>query len=227
MIKMRDITKIESTLNYKFNNQKLLLDALTHTSYLNNKEEISFERLEFLGDRVLGLAISDILYEIFPKESEGDLARRIAVLVSGKTLAEIANNINIPDVILVADNLSFKNGENHSILADAMEAIIGAIFLDSNYNEALIFIKYIWSKLILNYNSPPQDPKSKLQEFAMANKYSMPLYSNYSKDGPDHAPKYKVLVKITNIGECYGQGVSKKEAERMAAITLLKIIESA
>ena len=140
MIKMRDITKIESTLKYKFNNQKLLLDALTHTSYLNNKEEISFERLEFLGDRVLGLAISDILYEIFPKESEGDLARRIAVLVSGKTLAVIANNINIPDVILVADNLSFKNGKNHSILADTMEAIIGAIFLDSNYNEALILL---------------------------------------------------------------------------------------
>jgi len=223
---MINIKKIQLNLNHKFHNEDLLIDALTHTSFLNRKKEIKFERLEFLGDRVLGLAMSDILYEMFPNESEGDLAKRFAVLVSGITLAEIAIKIELQDFILVADNLSFKNGENNSILSDSMEAVIGAIFLDSNYKTALIFIKNIWNELILNYNSPPQDPKSKLQELAMAKKYSMPLYSDYSKEGPDHGPIYKVLVSINNIGKCYGKGFSKKEAERIAAISLLKKIES-
>ena len=223
---MINIKTIQLNLNYKFLNEKLLLDALTHTSFLNRKEEIRFERLEFLGDRVLGLAVSDILYEMFPNESEGDLAKRFAVLVSGKTLVEIAIKIELQNFILVADNLTFHNGKNNSILSDAMEAIIGAIFLDSNYNSAFIFIKNIWKELILNYNSPPQDPKSKLQELAMAKKYSMPYYSDYTREGPDHAPIYKVLVSINNIGRSHGKGLSKKEAERMAAISLLKTIES-
>ena len=223
---MINIKKIQLNLNYKFHNKYLLLDALTHTSFLNKKKEIRFERLEFLGDRVLGLAISDTLYEMFPNESEGDLAKRLAVLVSGKTLAEIAIKIKLQDFILVADNITFKSGENNSILSDAMEAVIGAVFLDSDYQTALIFIKNIWKEIILKYSSPPQDPKSLLQELAMAKKYSMPLYSDYKREGTDHAPIYKVLVSINNIGTSSGKGFSKKEAERMAAISLLKIIES-
>ena len=223
---MINIKKIQLNLNYKFHNEYLLLDALTHTSFLNKQKEIRFERLEFLGDRVLGLAISDTLYEFFPNESEGDLAKRLAVLVSGKTLAEIAIKIKLENFILVADNISFKSGENNSILSDSMEAVIGAVFLDSDYKTALIFIKNIWNELILNYSSPPQDPKSLLQELAMAKKYSMPLYSDYKREGPDHAPIYKVLVSIDNIGTSSGKGFSKKEAERMAAISLLKLIES-
>jgi ribonuclease-3 len=223
---MINIKKIQLNLNYKFHNKYLLLDALTHTSFLNKKKEIKFERLEFLGDRVLGLAISDTLYEMFPNESEGDLAKRLAVLVSGKTLAEIAIKIKLQDFILVADNITFKSGENNSILSDAMEAVIGAVFLDSDYQTALIFIKNIWKEIILKYSSPPQDPKSLLQELAMAKKYSMPLYSDYKREGTDHAPIYKVLVSINNIGTSSGKGFSKKEAERMAAISLLKLIES-
>ena len=223
---MINIKKIQLNLNYKFHNKYLLLDALTHTSFLNKKKEIRFERLEFLGDRVLGLAISDTLYEMFPNESEGDLAKRLAVLVSGKTLAEIAIKIKLQDFILVADNITFKSGENNSILSDTMEAVIGAVFLDSDYKTALIFIKNIWKKIILQYSSPPQDPKSLLQELAMAKKYSMPFYSDYKREGSDHAPIYKVLVSINNIGTSSGKGFSKKEAERMAAISLLKLIES-
>ena len=223
---MINIKKIQLNLNYKFHNKYLLLDALTHTSFLNKKKEIRFERLEFLGDRVLGLAISDTLYEMFPNESEGDLAKRLAVLVSGKTLAEISIKIKLQDFILVADNITFKSGENNSILSDTMEAVIGAVFLDSDYKTALIFIKNIWKEIILKYSSPPQDPKSLLQELAMAKKYSMPLYSDYKREGTDHAPIYKVLVSINNIGTSSGKGFSKKEAERMAAISLLKLIES-
>ena len=132
--------KILSILKYNFKNEDLLLDALTHTSYLNNTQNNNFERLEFLGDRVLGLVISDILYRKFPDEKEGELARRMAVLVSGKTLAIIARKLNISDYIKVADNLTFNDGKNYSILSDTMEALIGAMFLDSNYYEVRLLI---------------------------------------------------------------------------------------
>jgi len=218
--------KILSILKYNFKNEDLLLDALTHTSYLNNTQNNNFERLEFLGDRVLGLVISDILYRKFPDEKEGELARRIAVLVSGKTLAIIARKLNISDYIKVADNLTFKDGENYSILSDTMEALIGAMFLDSNYNEVRLFIESIWSELILNDINPPKDPKSRLQELAMAFKYDIPIYSSYSRKGSDHSPTFKVLVSIKSLGEAYGEGDSKKEAEIMAASLLLNKIES-
>ena len=218
--------KILSILKYNFKNEDLLLDALTHTSYLNNTQNNNFERLEFLGDRVLGLVISDILYRKFPDEKEGELARRIAVLVSGKTLAIIARKLNISDYIKVADNLTFNDGENYSILSDTMEALIGAMFLDSNYYEVRSFIEEIWSELILNDINPPKDPKSRLQELAMASKYDIPIYSNYSRKGSDHSPTFKVLVSIKSLGEAYGEGDSKKEAERMAASLLLNKIES-
>ena len=218
--------KILSILKYNFKNENLLLDALTHTSYLNNTQNNNFERLEFLGDRVLGLVISDILYRKFPDEKEGELARRMAVLVSGKTLAIIARKLNISDYIKVGDNLTFNDGENYSILSDTMEALIGAMFLDSNYYEVRSFIEEIWSELILNDINPPKDPKSRLQELAMASKYDIPIYSNYSRKGPDHSPTFKVSVSIKSLGEAYGEGDSKKEAERMAASLLLNKIES-
>lgn len=222
---MKNIYKIQSILKYNFKNENLLINALTHTSYLNNTHNNNFERLEFLGDRVLGLVISDILYNHFSEEKEGELARRIAVLVSGKTLAEIAINIGIEEYIKVADKLSFKDGENYSILSDVMEAIIGAIFLDSTYYEVHLFIESIWNSLILKDINPPKDPKSKLQELAMAFKYDIPEYSNYTRIGPDHSPTFKVMVSIKNIGESYGEGESKKEAERIAASILLNKIE--
>ena len=218
--------KILSILKYNFKNEDLLLDALTHTSYLNNIQNNNFERLEFLGDRVLGLVISDILYRKFPDEKEGELARRMAVLVSGKTLAIIARKLNISDYIKVGDNLTFNDGENYSILSDTMEALIGAMFLDSNYYEVRSFIEEIWSELILNDINPPKDPKSRLQELAMASKYDIPIYSNYSRKGSDHSPTFKVLVSIKSLGEAYGEGDSKKEAEIMAASLLLNKIES-
>lgn len=222
---MKYLDKIERILGYKFIDKGLLEKAITHTSFLNNKNDLSFERLEFLGDRVLGLVIADIIYEKYKDETEGDLAKRIAVLVSGKTLAEIAIRLKIPNQLKVAENLYFDSGDNYSILSDTMEAIIGAIFLDSNYSEAKNMIKLHWNKSIHLYTSPPKDPKSELQELAMELKYEMPIYSEYLKEGPDHSPKFKVKVNISNLGNSYGTGVSKKIAERNAAIKLLKIIE--
>jgi len=222
---MKDINKIEDSLKYNFKNRQLLESAITHTSILNKKNDYKYERLEFLGDRVLGLSIANLIYKKFLNESEGELARRIAVLVSGKMLAKIAININLQNYIRVSENFNFSNGQNYSILSDTMEAIIGAIFLDSNYNEVKNVIQLLWKEYILADEMPPKDSKSALQELAMQLKYEMPLYSNYEKEGPDHSPKFTVEVSIKGINKIQGLGQSKKSAEADAANKLLKIIE--
>ena len=222
---MINIKIIENSIKYHFVNRALLEAAITHTSFENNKKDYTYERLEFLGDRVLGLVIADLIYKNFLNESEGDLARRIAFLVSGKTLSEIAIKFKLQDYVRVSENLKFKNGENNSILSDTMEAIIGAIFLDSNYSEVKKVIKYIWIEYIKNDVKPPKDPKSALQELSMELKYEMPVYSNYIKEGPDHSPVFKVKVSIKGLNKSQGIGVSKKSAEIDAASKLLRIIE--
>ena len=222
---MKDMNKIEDSLKYNFKNRQLLESAITHTSILNKKNDYTYERLEFLGDRVLGLSIANLIYKKFLNESEGELARRIAVLVSGKMLAKIAININLQNYIRVTENFNFSNGQNYSILSDTMEAIIGAIFLDSNYNEVKNVIQLLWNEYILADEMPPKDSKSALQELAMQLKYEMPLYSNYEKEGPDHSPKFTVEVSIKGINKIQGLGQSKKSAEADAANKLLKIIE--
>ena len=222
---MTNIKTIENSIKYDFVNKALLENAITHTSFVNNKKDYTYERLEFLGDRVLGLAIADLIYKNFLNESEGDLARRIAFLVSGKTLSEIAIKLKLQNYVRVSENLKFNNGENNSILSDTMEAIIGAIFLDSNYSEVKKVIKYIWIEYIKNDVKPPKDPKSALQELSMELKYEMPVYSNYIKEGPDHSPVFKVKVSIKGLNKSQGIGVSKKSAEIDAASKLLRIIE--
>ena len=222
---MTNIKIIENSIKYDFVNKALLEDAITHTSFVNNKKDYTYERLEFLGDRVLGLAIADLIYKNFLNESEGDLARRIAFLVSGKTLSEIAIKLKLQNYVRVSENLKFNSGEKNSILSDTMEAIIGAIFLDSNYSEVKKVIKYIWIEYIKNDVKPPKDPKSALQELSMELKYEMPVYSNYIKEGPDHSPIFKVKVSIKGLNKSQGIGVSKKSAEIDAASKLLRIIE--
>ena len=222
---MTNIKTIENSIKYHFVNRALLEAAITHTSFENNKKDYTYERLEFLGDRVLGLVIADLIYKNFLNESEGDLARRIAFLVSGKTLYEIAVKLKLQNYVRVSENLKFNNGENNSILSDTMEAIIGAIFLDSNYSEVKKVIKYIWIEYIKNDVKPPKDPKSALQELSMELKYEMPVYSNYIKEGPDHSPVFKVKVSIKGLNKSQGIGASKKSAEIDAATKLLSIIE--
>ena len=147
---MKNIKIIEKIIKYKFSDNSLAEAALTHTSFKNLKNDNKFERLEFLGDRVLGLVISDLLYESYPDEDEGDLAKRFSVLVSGKTLSKICKDINIEKYIKVGPNISFENDSNSSILSDTMESLIGAIFLDSNYKNAKKFISEKWNKYVIN-----------------------------------------------------------------------------
>lgn len=223
---MNNLKKLESTLGYNFKDLNLLDAAITHTSFFNNEKNYTFERLEFLGDRVLGLVIADIIYKKFISESEGDLARRIAVLVSGKTLNSLAKKLNMQNYMKVSDNIKFINSDNNSILSDSIEAVIGAVFLDSNYLEVKRVIKHIWKDYLNNDEMPPKDPKSALQELSMELKHEMPIYSDYIKIGPDHSPIFKVKVSIKGLDNSQGSGISKKSAEIDAASKLLAIIKS-
>ena len=221
---MKNIKIIEKIIKYKFSDNSLAEAALTHTSFKNLKNDNKFERLEFLGDRVLGLVISDLLYESYPDEDEGDLAKRFSVLVSGKTLSKICKDINIEKYIKVGSNISFENDSNSSILSDTMESLIGAIFLDSNYKNAKKFISEKWNKYVINYKKPPKDSKSILQEWTVSNNYGMPIYSDYKKSGPDHSPDFKVKLTIDKFAKIIGVGNSKKNAEKDAANKVIKLI---
>ena len=220
---MFDKKAIEEIIEYKFKSKTFLVNALTHTSYAKSHNNSHFERLEFLGDRVLGLVISDLLYEKFPSETEGDLAKRISVLVSGKTLQSISKDLKLKKYIKVGTNIDLRKS-NNSILIDTMEALIGANFLDGGYTKSKIFILKNWQKYIVNNSTPPKDPKSWLQEWSVANNYGMPVYSNYSKTGPDHSPKFKVQLIVENYAKLKGVGLSKKEAERNAAKKIISLI---
>ena len=221
---MKNTQKIEDAIKYKFKNYDLLNFALTHTSY-NNKESGQFERLEFLGDRVLGLVISDTLYKNYINENEGDLAKRLAVLVSGEILLQVSKELKIDKYIKVGPKVNFKGNNNKAILSDAMEALIGAIFLDSNYTTVKDFIENKWKNYILNYKKPPKDSKSLLQEWSAANNYGTPVYLDYQKSGKDHNPSFSVRLKLDRFSAVYGKGTSKKKAEMHAARKIMKIID--
>ena len=226
----KSIQDTEFIIGYKFKNKQNLKNSLMHPSYYKNKKikpsgSNEFERLEFLGDRVLGLVISDILYDRYSYENEGDLAKRMSVLVSGKTLSKIYKEINIEQYIKVGPNISFENDNNVSILSDAMESLIGAIFLDSDYNSVKKFISEKWKNYITNFKNPPKDSKSILQEWTVSNNYGMPIYSDYIKSGPDHSPDFKVKLTIDKFVKIIGTGNSKKNAEMNAASKVIKLID--
>ena len=219
-----EIEQIEKIIGIKFNKKKILEQAFTHKS-VSKAIEINNERLEFLGDRVLGLVISDILYENYKNESEGDLAKRLAVLVSGDILLKISKDLRIHNFIKVGAKVNFNGHNNKSILSDAMEALIGAVFLDSNYNIAREFIVNIWRDHIKNYKKPPKDSKSILQEWAAAHNYDNPIYLDYNKTGEDHNPSFSVKLKLDKFPIVSGKGNSKKDAEMDAAKNIMNLIE--
>ena len=214
--------KIQITINYEFKSDDLLLMVFKHPSFILDNTNNNFERLEFLGDRVLGLTIAHFLFKTFYDESEGDLAQRISELVSKKTLLEISNKLDFKQYMILLNGDKSSKVINDTILSDTLEALIGAIFIDGGFLKAKHFILSNWEQIVLNYKTPPRDPKSLLQEWAMANSLGMPIYNNYVKKGPDHSPMFSVRVKVKNLGSASGKGVSKKIAEMDAALNLYK-----
>jgi ribonuclease-3 len=223
---------IEHALGHSFSNPDLIRQALTHASVVSpdaaGGAQASNERLEFLGDRVLGLVMALLLHDRFPDEDEGDLARRFAFLVRRDALAEVAVRLDLGDHIIVSAGEETAGGlQNPSILADACEAVIAALYIDGGLVVAEHFIHDHWSGLVDADPTPPKDAKTALQEWAQARGLALPAYRETSRDGPDHAPRFEVEVSVGEQPPAMGTGTSKRAAEAAAAETLLeKVLRS-
>jgi ribonuclease III len=216
-----NLDELLNKLGYHFENPALLDEALTHVS-APKADGQSYQRLEFLGDRVLGLAIADLLYRTFPGAPEGELSRRLAELVRRESCAEIAIAWDIgPYLKLGAGEAHAGERRNQTILADVCEAIIGAAFLDGGYEAARGVVERAFQPLLEAPRRPLRDPKSALQEWAQGRGLPPPTYSIAEQTGPDHAPKFRVMVKVKGAETEFGLGTSKRIAEQAAARSLL------
>ena len=210
---------LESKINYKFNSKELLITCLTHKSF---NENINNEKLEFLGDRVLGLVISKNLLTRYPNEKEGIIDKKYANLVNKKTCAEIANTIGLKKFMLLGSNYIKNDNKHEKISGDCLEALIGAIFLDSSIKNAEKFILNYWKSSLMQSDLTIIDSKTKLQEYSLKKYKKLPTYTLLKTSGPHHKPVFKVTVKTLNSKKVTGTGSSKKEAQQNAAKILVK-----
>ena len=219
------VDEFEKKINYKFKNKDLINLALTHSSFKSKKNK-NYERLEFLGDRVLSLAISEDLFLKYPNENEGALSKRLSDLISKQKLIEVANEINIKEMLKIDqfEKRNLKLRKNISILSDVCESLIGAIYLDSNLENAKRFISKYWKKKISKNILPPQDPKSLLQEVAQKKELHLPKYILKKKKGPAHNPRFEVEVFLTGIKKFSATAKTIKIAEINAAKKMVDYI---
>jgi len=210
---------LEKIIKYNFKKKSLLEKAVTHKSFNNN---INNEKLEFLGDRVLGLTISEILLEKYPDEKEGVIDKKFANLVNKKTCSLIAKKIDLKKFILLGSSHRKLDRSSDKITSDCLEAIVGAIYLDGGFKFAKKFIHHFWEEYLLKSNITLIDSKTKLQEFSLKKFKVLPKYIFSKKTGPQHRPLFKTEVQIPNSKKIIGIGSSKKNAQQDAANKLLK-----
>ncbi|MBT5389316.1 MAG: ribonuclease III [Alphaproteobacteria bacterium] len=221
--------ELEKDLGYKFKNVPLITTVLVHPSVLKKSTYSNFERCEFLGDRVLSLTIAELLYKAFPTDSEGDLAHRLAELVKRLTLVNVAQAFGLGRYIHCGNQvLDATTPFSRTILADSCEALIGALFLDGGLEAAQNFIKKQWKEHIASSGeAPPKDPKSALQEWLQGRGFSLPEYKVLTIEGSDHIPEFRVEAIGPKETSAIGKGLSKREAERIAAEKLLETLKEA
>jgi ribonuclease-3 len=196
--------------------------AVTHASH----GTADYERLEFLGDRVLGLAIAQWLVEIYSQETEGKLSHRFNALVSGEVCADIGRSLGVPAHLRLGKQAQDDGVfESDNVIGDAVEALIGAIFLEAGLDGAARSIRRIWGDRVDLFAEPPKHPKAVLQEWTGANGRRPPAYRVVGSSGPDHAPRFTVEVSINGMGEATGEGNSKQEAEKAAAVAMIERLQ--
>ncbi len=218
--------KLFSDIDYKFNDLSLLTECLTHPSVSNLNNKKNYQRLEFLGDKVLSLVISEYLVCKYEKENEGDLSKRHAYLVSGEVLAQIAVEIGLDNYIILSQGEESSGGRSRaSNLENVLEALIGAIYLDCNLLECKKFIIKFWQNWFKKNYNPPKDPVSTLQEIIQSKNKTLPTYVVVKSGGSDHDPKFEAKVQIDYYDlELTAVGTSKKEAQKEVAKLALKYI---
>ncbi len=221
--KAKDKAALEDRIGYKFADKALLERALTHISALpGGNRANSYQRLEFLGDHVLGLVVSDMLYSAFPKANEGELSRRLADLVRKETCAEVARAMELGPVLKLGSSESNAGGRlRTTILGDACEALVGAVFLDGGFAAAEELVARFWKERMLKPLRPLRDPKTMLQEWAQARGLPTPAYQELARTGPHHKPKFSVSVSLPGRPPAKGSGASKRAAEQAAAAAML------
>lgn len=210
---------IERTLGHPPGDLSLYERAATHSS----REEDNYERLEFLGDRVLGLVMARWLFERFPGEPEGKLSWRLNALVSGSVCAEVARELGLsPHVRLGKQAREDGAADSDNVLGDVVEALIGALYIDHGFDAAERFVRARWEDRVDHQLRAPQHPKSALQEWAAAHRRKPPVYAVTAREGPQHNPRFTITVSIKGAGEASAEGTSKQEAETAAAKALLE-----
>ena len=215
------IKNIEKSLSIKIKNKSLLIEALTHKSA---NQEFNNEKLEFLGDRVIGLILSKKLIDLYPNKDEGILDKRFAKLVNRKTCANIARLNGIKSAIIMAKSNNKILQRDEKILSDTCEALIGAIYIDRGFNYVKEFVLRLWKNEIKKSNVTLVDSKTKLQEYSLKRYSKLPTYKLISSKGPKHDLVFKISVKLYDTKEFIGSGNSKKNAEQNAAEKLLNNI---
>jgi ribonuclease III len=209
-------TALQKALGHSFTNPELLNQALTHAS-VGSGREASYQRLEFLGDRVLGLAVADMLVEHFSEAPEGELSRRLARLVSGEACAEVAREMGLDKALRISGGRPTL-----SVLGDACEAVLGAIYRDAGLAAARAVIERYWGPRLESMSGPLRDAKTELQEWAHRRGFDTPAYAEILRSGPDHAPQFEVEVSVGGLEPGRGRGRSKREAEHDAATEVLR-----
>lgn len=215
---------LEAALHHAFADPTLLDRALTHASARapGAAPRTSYQRLEFLGDRVLALVVAELLYETYPDADEGDLARRLNQLVRRETCAEVARELDLGRYLRLGESEAGTGGRaKTAILGDAIEAVIAAIHLDGGFAASRVFVARLWRSRMVEVSEPPRDAKTTLQEWAQGRRLATPSYREIGRTGPDHDPLFAVAVDIPGIEGADGLGRSKREAEQKAAAALL------
>ncbi len=223
---------LENNIGYCFKDKDILHQAMTHASRVASPSSAdaritSNERLEFLGDRILGLVIAELLYRRFPHEDEGLLSRRLTALVRMETLARVAIALELGASLILSRSESDTGGrKNPTILADACEALIAAIFLDGGLKPVQKFIHNHWEHILREDPTPPKDAKTSLQEWSQAREFGLPVYAVVAQSGPSHAPEFEISVTICDLPRQSATGLSKRKAEQSAAQVMLDYIQT-
>lgn len=232
MTSVEDLSRLEAVLEHTFASPQLLRDALIHPSVGQGRAGKTkaltspYERLEFLGDRVLGLVVAEMLFQGFPNEKEGALARRHAALVRREALARVSLKVGLPAFLVMSRGEEDAGGRtNPAILADACEAVIGAMFADAGLDAAARFVRRHWNPMMDEALIPPKDAKTALQEWAQGLGKNLPHYTTLGMEGPAHEPIFLVEVKVDGLDPVQAKAHSKRAAEQAAAIAMLETIK--